>query len=93
MRPLACAERAGMMRMPSFAQIRPNCGQRLGAELSITKQAFSQYFREKATPQGDILARAFAKWGITPRYRDTEFTRGAFRRSQGDLRCVAVGPI
>ena len=47
-------------------------------ELSITKQALSQYLREKATPQGDILARACAKWGITLRYRDTEFTRGAF---------------
>jgi len=47
-------------------------------ELSITKQALSQYLREKVTPQGDILARACAKWGITLRYRDTEFTRGAF---------------
>ena len=47
-------------------------------ELNITKQALSQYLREKATPQGDILARACAKWGITLRYRDTEFTRGAF---------------
>ena len=47
-------------------------------ELSITKQALSQYLREKVTPQGDILARACAKWGITLRYRDTEFTTGAF---------------
>jgi transcriptional regulator with XRE-family HTH domain len=47
-------------------------------ELGITKQALSQYLREKATPQGDILARACAKWGITLRYRDTQFTRGAF---------------
>jgi len=47
-------------------------------ELSITKQALSQYLREKVTPQGDILARACAKWGMTLRYRDTEFTQGAF---------------
>ncbi len=46
-------------------------------ELAITKQALSQYLREKSTPQGDILARACAKWGITVRYRDTEFQLGA----------------
>ena len=47
-------------------------------ELNITKQALSQYLREKATPQGEILARACAKWGITLRYRAAEFARGAF---------------
>jgi transcriptional regulator with XRE-family HTH domain len=46
-------------------------------ELGITKQALSQYLREKSTPQGDILARVCAKWRITVRYRDTEFTLGA----------------
>ena len=45
-------------------------------ELAITKQAFSQYLREKTTPQGEILARACAKWGIKVRYRDTEFKLG-----------------
>jgi len=47
-------------------------------ELRITKQALSQYLREKATPQGEILARACARWGITLRYRDTQLTQGAF---------------
>lgn len=46
-------------------------------ELAITKQALSQYLREKSTPQGEILARACAKWDITVRYRDTEFKLGA----------------
>lgn len=47
-------------------------------ELNITRQAFSQYLLEKTTPQGEILARACAKWDITLRYRDADFTRGAF---------------
>lgn len=47
-------------------------------ELAITKQALSQYLREKSTPQGEILARACARWGITVRYRDTQFGQGAF---------------
>lgn len=47
-------------------------------ELRITKQALSQYLCEKSTPQGEILARACAKWGVRLRYRDAEFTRGAF---------------
>ena len=46
-------------------------------ELAITKQALSQYLREKSTPQSEILARACAKWAITVRYRDTEFKLGA----------------
>ena len=46
-------------------------------ELAITKQALSQYLLEKSTPLGEILARACAKWGITVRYRDTEFKLGA----------------
>ena len=48
-------------------------------ELAITKQALSQYLREKSTPQGEILARACARWGISVRYRDTEFRLGALR--------------
>ena len=47
-------------------------------ELSVTKQALSQYLREKATPQSEILARACVKWGISLRYRGIEFARGAF---------------
>jgi len=47
-------------------------------ELGVTKQALSQYLREKTTPQGEILARACAHWGITLRYRDAQFTHGAF---------------
>lgn len=46
-------------------------------ELAITKQALSQYLREKSTPQGEILARACAKWRIAVRYRDTKFKLGA----------------
>jgi transcriptional regulator with XRE-family HTH domain len=47
-------------------------------QLGITRQAFSQYVLEKSTPQGTILARACAKWGIVLRFRDTEFSAGAF---------------
>ncbi len=46
-------------------------------KLGITKQALSQYLREKSTPQGEILARACAKWDIKVRYRNTEFKIGA----------------
>ena len=46
-------------------------------ELAITKQALSQYLREKSTPQSEILAKACAKWAITVRYRDREFKLAA----------------
>src|SRR5712691_3635104 len=73
------AFRTDVARQFRAAMQKRGVNQTQGArELSITKQALSQYLREKATPQGDILARACAKWGITLRYRDTEFTRGAF---------------
>jgi transcriptional regulator with XRE-family HTH domain len=47
-------------------------------ELGITRQAFSQYLLRKATPQAEILARACAKWTLKLRYRDRDFTGGAF---------------
>lgn len=47
-------------------------------DLGITKQAMSQYLAEKSTPQGEILARACARWNLTLKYRNAEFGRGAF---------------
>ena len=46
--------------------------------LGVTRQAFSQYLLRKVTPQSEILARACGLWNIKLRYRDQEFTRGAF---------------
>jgi transcriptional regulator with XRE-family HTH domain len=47
------------------------------SELGVTKQALSQYLRERSTPQGEILARICAKWGLAVRYRNTDFRSGA----------------
>jgi transcriptional regulator with XRE-family HTH domain len=46
--------------------------------LNITRQAFSQYLREKTTPQAEILARACSLWHLTLTYRAAEFGGGAF---------------
>ncbi len=61
-------------------------------ELNVKKQTISQYINEKATPQAEILARACAKWGITIKYRDTEFRSGAFgaKRSKRDAEVVQM---
>jgi transcriptional regulator with XRE-family HTH domain len=55
-------------------------------ELNVTRQALSQYLLEKTTPQGEILARACAKWGIRLLYRTAEFGRGAFAPEEGKSR-------
>jgi len=58
-------------------------------ELGISRQAVNQYVNAKSTPQGDILARACAKWGIRLRFRGAEFSGkafgAAFVRSEPDV--------
>src|SRR5262245_31732634 len=49
-------------------------------ELGVTRQAFSQYVRKRATPQAAILARAATKWSLTLSYRGQEFAPAAFGR-------------
>lgn len=63
----------------SSAMKQRNLNQTAAAiELGISKQALSQYLREKATPQGEILAGVCAKWNITLQYRGTKFGHAAF---------------
>jgi len=47
-------------------------------ELGVTRAAFHQYLKGKATPQAAILARACIKWNLKLRYRDQEFGAQAF---------------
>lgn len=50
------------------------------SEIGVTRQALNQYLNRKTTPQGDILARACAKWGIaTLKYRGVDVKASAFR--------------
>lgn len=47
-------------------------------ELDVTRAAFHQYVKGKATPQAAILARACIRWNLKLRYRDQEFGAQAF---------------
>ncbi|MEX2300629.1 MAG: hypothetical protein WD733_06815 [Bryobacterales bacterium] len=48
-------------------------------ELGVSKQAFNKYVRGLATPKAHVLARAVVLWKIKVKYRNYEFSDGAFQ--------------
>jgi hypothetical protein len=51
--------------------------------LGVSRQAFYQYLRAKATPHPETIARAMDLWSIEPIYKGERISRGALGVREG----------